>query len=231
MTRPAGPSASVRLPAIAQPGQAIDLRLVEVLDRIEAAIHVAIERGVADRHFRLVAGGDHHQAELVGDRHQDDAARARLQIFFGDVARRPAKNAGERRLEPLHRAFDRHHVVVHAERLRDRLGVVERFLRGVAVGQHHAAHALGAERIDRERRAQARNRRRRTGRARRRESGSCRHSRAGRACRRCSRPDPVPPAAPSGPWRNASRPPCATNASSTPFPRTPAAERRASGRH
>jgi hypothetical protein len=156
MTGPIRTERAVRLPAIAQPRQAIDFGLVEILDRIEAAVHVAVERGVADRHFRLVAGRHHHQAEFVGDRHQDGAAGARLQIFLGDVARRAGKDSGERRFEPVHRAFDRNDVVAHAERAGDRGGIVERFLRGVAERQHHAAHALGAERIGRHRRAQRR---------------------------------------------------------------------------
>src|SRR5215475_4483058 len=72
------PERAVGLPAVAQPRQPINFGLVEVLDRVEAAVHVAIERGIADRHFRFIAGGHHHQAELVGDRHQDGAARPRL---------------------------------------------------------------------------------------------------------------------------------------------------------
>ena len=58
------------------------------------------------------------EAELVGDRHQDRAAGARLQVLLGDVARlRPSENRLQR-LEP--RTFDRrsrnpHDVVLHAE--------------------------------------------------------------------------------------------------------------------
>ena len=70
---------------VAPARQRVDLHLVEVLDRVEAAIHVAIERGVADRHLALVAGGDHHRTELVRDRHQDRATRAALQVFLGDA--------------------------------------------------------------------------------------------------------------------------------------------------
>ena len=154
ITAPSGPSAPSGFQRVAQPRQPEHLGLVEILDRIEAAVHVAIERGVADRHFRLVAGGHHHQAELVGDRHQDRAARARLQIFLGDVARQSGEQRRERRLEAFDRRRDRQDLVAHAERLGAGGGIVERFLRGELVGQHHAAHALGAERIDRHRRAQ-----------------------------------------------------------------------------
>src|SRR5258708_15243881 len=41
--------------------------------------------------------------------------------------------------------FDRHHVVLHAERLGDGGGIVERFLRCEPVGQHHATHPLRSE--------------------------------------------------------------------------------------
>ena len=58
------------------------------------------------------------------------------------------------RSSPSTALLDRHHVVVHAERLGDRRCIVQRFLRGVSVGQHHAAHALGAQRIGRHRGAQ-----------------------------------------------------------------------------
>ena len=118
MTGPSGPSAPSGFQRVAQPRQAEHLGLVEILDRIEAAVHVAIERRVADRHFRLVAGRHHHQAELVGDRHQDRAAGARLQILFGDVARHAGEDAGcSVASKPCTALFDRHHVVVHAERL------------------------------------------------------------------------------------------------------------------
>ena len=48
---------------IAPVGELVDLHLEEVLDRIEAAVHVAIDGGVADRHLGLVAGGQQHRAE------------------------------------------------------------------------------------------------------------------------------------------------------------------------
>ncbi len=62
---------------------AVDERLRHVLDDREAAGEVAVEGGVADRHLRLVAGGEHEPAELVGERHQQVAADARLQVLLG----------------------------------------------------------------------------------------------------------------------------------------------------
>ena len=137
-----------RLPAIAQMRQPVNLRLVEVLDRVEAAIHVAIERGVADRHLRLVAGGHHHHAEFVGDRHEQRATCARLQVFFRDVARPAFEQRLERCFHTVDSGEDRHHLVFDAKRLCGGCSVIQRLLRREAVRQHHALHALGTERID-----------------------------------------------------------------------------------
>ena len=142
ITAPSGPSAPAGFHVLRRRAQPKHLRLVEILDRIEAAVHVAVERRVADRHFRLVAGRHHHQAELVGDRHQDGAARARLEIFLGDVAVGAGEQRLQRGLEAFDRRGDRHDVVLDAERLRDRGGILERVLRGVAIRQHHGAHAF-----------------------------------------------------------------------------------------
>ena len=148
------PERAGRLPAVAQRAEPEHLHLVEVLDRIEAAVHVAVERGVADRHFRLVAGRHHHRARLVGDRHQDHAAGAALDVLLGDVARLAGEHSRERMLDALDRLGDRHDVVANAERLGAGGGVGEQFVRGEAVGQHHRMDALGAERVDRHRRAE-----------------------------------------------------------------------------
>ena len=81
--------------------------------------------------------------------------RARACKFSSVTSRFETRHQRRQRLlEPLDRVRDRHDVVVDAERARDLGGIVERFLRGEAVGQHHAAHALRPQRIDRHRRAQ-----------------------------------------------------------------------------
>ena len=153
---PVRPERAVGLPLIAQPRQPIDLRLVEVLTPDVAAAHVAVERGVADRHLRLVAGRHQHRAELVGDRHQEGAAHARLHVLFGDVAR----PAGEQRRERL---FEAHAPPSRSAPCRAACRSAWRprpassaGLRGEARRQHHAAHAFGSERIDGDRRRQRR---------------------------------------------------------------------------
>ncbi len=103
MTDPSGTFGPKRLPAIPQSGQAKHFGLVKILDRIESAIHVAVESCIANRHFRLVSGGHHHQIELVGNRHQDRAARTCLQIFFSDIPWQSGENWLERGFEPFDR--------------------------------------------------------------------------------------------------------------------------------
>ena len=92
-----GPERALRPVGVPPAGEAVDLALVEILDRVEAAVHVAIERGIADRHLRLVAGGQHHRPELVRDRHQHGAARPRLQVLLGDGRRRCRRRAAAAR--------------------------------------------------------------------------------------------------------------------------------------
>ncbi len=162
--RPNAPVGPLAVPEVREP---IDRGLVEVLDRIEAAVHVAVERGVADRDLRLVAGRDQHQPELVGERHQRHAAHARLDVLFRDVRRQ----VGEERIEDLGDAFDRghdrQHVVADAETLGAFRRVGEALFRRVEVGEHDGAHAACPKRVDRHRRARPRNQCRRTSPARR----------------------------------------------------------------
>jgi hypothetical protein len=100
--------------------------LVEVLDRVVAARHVAVDRGIAHRDLGLVAGGQQHLAELVRQRHQQQAAQARLDVFLGDIpARCPFEKRRQRvgdRRAPL---GDRHEIVAAAQRLGERLGILE----------------------------------------------------------------------------------------------------------
>ena len=76
--------------------------LAAVLDRREAAGHVAVERRVAHRHLALVAGGQQHAAGLVRDRHQQHAAAARLDVLLGGIG----LAAGELILQRLERRLE-----------------------------------------------------------------------------------------------------------------------------
>src|SRR5215471_16379899 len=57
----------------------------DVLDDGEPPRHVAVEGRVAHAILALVAGRQHEPAELVGERHQEVAADAGLQVLLGDI--------------------------------------------------------------------------------------------------------------------------------------------------
>ena len=141
------PLGARRLPAVAQVGKAENLHLVEVLDRVVAAIHVAIERGIAHRHLALVAGGHDHRTELVREGHQQGAARPRLQVFLGHITWMTGKKRRQHRFQPLHRRGDGEDIVADAEGVSAVARIPEAFFRRVAVGQHDGVNALRAQRI------------------------------------------------------------------------------------
>ena len=168
---------------VAPSRQRVDLGLVDVLQHRVAAAHVAVERGVADRHLRLVAG--RHAAcspnlfeSAISSRPRTRACR------FSSVTSRGAAGE-ERRPAPTRRRRRRSSIGSvssgHAEEPRRLLGVVEAGRRREPRRQPHAAHARRRRARRRRRRRSARSRCRPTGRARRPGSRSCARSRAGRA--------------------------------------------------
>ena len=76
--------------------QVVDPGLQHVLDDGVTADAVAVDGEVPDGHLALVAGGEHHPAELVRHRHQGGAADAALQVLLGDVRRSLAERRRER---------------------------------------------------------------------------------------------------------------------------------------
>ena len=125
--------------------------LVDVLQDRIAAAHVAVERGVAHRHLRLVAGGEHHVAELVADRHQDDAAHPRLDVLLGLVRiaalRRARRACHPSRPPPARSPPPRSGRRAGARIPRRRRG---RTVRRVARRHGDAEDAVRAQRIDRD---------------------------------------------------------------------------------
>ena len=83
-----------------------DVGLVDVLQQCEPARHVPVERRVADRQLGLVAGRDHEPAELVGERHQQHAADARLDVLLGEVGLAPLEARCQRGDECLDHRLD-----------------------------------------------------------------------------------------------------------------------------
>ena len=129
--------------------ESIDQRFRHVLDHCEAARHVAVQRAVAGGHLALVAGGQHDRAELVRQRHQQGAADARLDVFFGGVFGPPGELGGQALLERIEHRRDRDLVVAHAQALGHVARVDPGDVGGVRRRHHHRAHLVGAQRIDR----------------------------------------------------------------------------------
>ena len=57
-------------------------RLVQILNRIISACHIAVDRRIADRDFRFIACGQQHMAEFIGQGHEQQAAQTRLDILL-----------------------------------------------------------------------------------------------------------------------------------------------------
>ncbi len=70
---------------IGDAAQRVDQGLGDVADDGQAAAHIAVQSAVADGELAFIAGGQDQRAELIGERHQGDAAQAGLQVLFGDV--------------------------------------------------------------------------------------------------------------------------------------------------
>ena len=80
-------------PLVQVPREPEHVGLVDVLQEREPADHVAVERRVADRELRLVPGRDHEPAVRVRERHQQDAAHARLEVLGREALRASARRA------------------------------------------------------------------------------------------------------------------------------------------
>ena len=140
-------SAALRVAPLGQP---VDQGLGHVLDDGKTTGHVAVEGAVAGGHLALVAGGQHDVAGLVGQRHQQRAADAGLQVLFGRVFGPAGKLLGQAGAEGIEHRRDRDLVVAHAQALCHVAGVDPGDVGGVGRGHHHGADLVGAERVDRD---------------------------------------------------------------------------------
>ena len=67
---------------VAPPADVKHPRLIQILNRIIPARHIAIDGRIADRDLRFIACGQQHMPKFIGQRHQQQAAQARLDIFL-----------------------------------------------------------------------------------------------------------------------------------------------------
>ena len=87
-------------------------------------------------------------AELVADRHEDDAAHPRLNVLLGLVRRAAGEERRKHSAQRVHRRLDPHRLVADAEQARAFRRVVERGLRGVAGRHDDAEDPVRTQRID-----------------------------------------------------------------------------------
>ena len=93
-------------------------------------------------------------AEFVGERHQNERARPRLDIFLRRVDRAIGEARRQHSGEGLDRRLDADLVEVDAKRVGAGGGVDLARLGGIARRHHHRSHPVRAQRIDRDHRAQ-----------------------------------------------------------------------------
>ena len=127
------------------PAHLVDLGLVEVLEHIVAATHVAVEGGVPDRHLALVAGRQDHEPELVRKRHEGQPPDTRLYVLLGYVRRPVLKQGGEHGGKGVDSRCDRHVVETDAKPPGAVLGILQALPTGVAGGEHEATDPVGPE--------------------------------------------------------------------------------------
>ena len=130
--------------------QVVDTGLEDVLDDRIPADRVAVDREVADGHFTLVARGQHHPAELVGQRHQRDAAEAALHILLGEVGCPTLERRREHLVVGHEPGLDRDRAEVDAQPIGQILCIRTRPFAGVPRRHRHAVHLIGPERVDRD---------------------------------------------------------------------------------
>ena len=89
-------------------------------------------------------------AELVRERHQQRAADAGLDVLFGRILFPTGEFGGQARAKRIEHRHDRDLVVAHAQAFGHLARVEPRDVSRVGRRHHHAAHLVGAERVDRD---------------------------------------------------------------------------------
>ena len=134
------PQRAIRFVFIAPARQCEHIHFVDVLQDRIAARHVTVKRRVPHRHFRFVAGGQQHVAELVAQGHQQNTANTRLNVFLGSIALGMGKNARQHVLKRHHRRLDGNGIEMNPQQLGHFARVFHRHGAGKARRHHHRAH-------------------------------------------------------------------------------------------
>ena len=135
---------NVGLRSVPPARDAVDHHLRQIRDDRQTAVHVAVERAISHRDFRLVASGQQQRSELVGERHQQIAANARLDVFFRDVGGATAKRFAQHAVVSLHDIGDRQSQGADAEVARQSHGILNAAAARIARGHQHAQDVVRA---------------------------------------------------------------------------------------
>ena len=146
----------IRIMKVAPAGQVKHAGLDHVLDDREAARHVAIQRAVARGHLALVAGGQDNRTGLVGQRHEQRAANAGLDVLFGGVFFKALKLRRQRLLEAIEQRRDRDLVIPHVQALDHVTRIDPTDVGRIGRRHHDRVDVVGTDRVHRNRQHQRR---------------------------------------------------------------------------
>ena len=104
------------MPAVHVSCETVDVQLRDVADERDAAAHVAVQRCVPERDFRLVAAGDQERARVVRFRHHQEPADARVQVLPREASRDRVRVRLEHGADVLVNLLNRDDAVADAER-------------------------------------------------------------------------------------------------------------------
>ena len=102
--------------------QPVDVQLRQIANERDAAAHVAVERGVAERDLGFVAARNQQRAGVVRLGHHQQAADARVQVFAREVLRDRMRVRLEHLAHVLVDVLDGNYAVADPERARQPLG-------------------------------------------------------------------------------------------------------------
>ena len=147
---------AIRVVEVAPAGQIKHPRFDHIFDHRKAARHIAIQGAITGGHLALVARRQHNGTRLIGQRHQQRAANAGLNVFFGGVFCQAFKLGRQGLFETLKQGGNRNFVVTHTQALDHVTRIDPADVRGVGRRHHHRVDVVGPDGIHRNRQHQRR---------------------------------------------------------------------------
>ena len=127
--------------------QVVNHHFGHIADDGEPARHVAVKRAVADRELGFVAGAQDERAQFVGQRHEDVAADARLDVFLRHVAGHFSERGIERGQVAFENGINGDDAQINLDVVREPLRVPDAAGRRIGAGHADAHDVFRAERI------------------------------------------------------------------------------------